>query len=414
MKARRLILLLTVGCLAAGGDQSPARIVADVAQFGTSEFDNARDVALLPDGRVAVVGVTAGAFPGDIARGSFDSYIAVFGSTGELQWLDQFGSSALDAAVSVTADPTGIYVAGEFFGGLEGATSVGDGDAYLRKYDLDGRLRWTQVFGTKTRDFVAGTAVSHGRVYVGGWTLGAFPGHENRGGTDLYLATFTPSGAQRRTEQFGTPAFEWTRSITADRSGAYILAETEGALGGRNLGASDIVVRRYSRSGAARWTRQVGTATGDAAADIDVADGMLAVAAFSRARFPGARAEGPVLVRLDARTGRVRWASAYGDADTGIAGIAIESEPRLEIWAAGTTTRAIGEQEPQRGDGYAIRVNAAGQPIDGALVGTPSYEFVTEIEADASKAVLVGFTGGTFPEAVPSGDDDAFLAVLRV
>ena len=48
----------------------------------------------------------------------------------------------------VAADESGVYVAGQTMGALSGQTSDSNGNAFVRKYDLQGNLAWTRLFGS--------------------------------------------------------------------------------------------------------------------------------------------------------------------------------------------------------------------------------------------------------------------------
>ena len=55
----------------------------------------------------------------------------------EIEWTRQFGSSSFDQALGISVDASGVYVAGVTGGTLPGQISLGDWDAFVRKYDLN-------------------------------------------------------------------------------------------------------------------------------------------------------------------------------------------------------------------------------------------------------------------------------------
>jgi len=46
-------------------------------------------------------------------------------------------------------DASGVYVSGYAVGALPGQTNAGGGDAFLRKYDVNGNEVWTRQFGAQ-------------------------------------------------------------------------------------------------------------------------------------------------------------------------------------------------------------------------------------------------------------------------
>jgi hypothetical protein len=100
---------------------------------------------------------------------------------------DVFGGSNDDSARRVAFAPDGgVYVAGTTL------SSDGDGDAFLRKYDVNRVLQWEHAYGLPfdatnglDDDFVEGLAVgSDGSAYVAGML----------GTGVLFLAKFDPAG----------------------------------------------------------------------------------------------------------------------------------------------------------------------------------------------------------------------------
>lgn len=93
-----------------------------------------------------------------------------------LEWVSQFGTSDFDFANAVAFDSTGAYVAG-----------FTAGDAFVRKYDINGNEVWTRQFGTSSTEYAQGISVNSMGVYVAGHTYGAFPGQTSAGGYDAFV-----------------------------------------------------------------------------------------------------------------------------------------------------------------------------------------------------------------------------------
>ena len=151
-------------------------------QFGTPQFDQANGVAVL-DGNVYVVGDVIGALPGQTSGGPSDrdAFVRRYDSTGNVTWTRQFGSKDAheDTATSVVARAGGVYVAGWTAGTLPLQTKLGDNDAFVRKYDVNGNEQWTRQFGTASSVQAFGIAADDSGVYVAGFVdccNGPFPG----------------------------------------------------------------------------------------------------------------------------------------------------------------------------------------------------------------------------------------------
>src|SRR5690606_17262352 len=68
-------------------------------------------------------------------------------------------------------------------------TTTGSPDAFVYACDANGNERWTRQIGTSGADEGLGIAVdSNYNVYMAGYTNGEFPGQENAGNLDAFIA----------------------------------------------------------------------------------------------------------------------------------------------------------------------------------------------------------------------------------
>jgi Domain of unknown function (DUF1996) len=301
-------------------------------QFGSGGIDQALAASAVGN-QVYVSGFTDGRLPGQTANGRDDAFVASFDSSGDLEWLTQFGTRADEQATAIAAtQASGVYVAGwtdgvvrpgagargrdawiaklspggtrvwiRQFGSagtdeiralgvrgihpvtagwtdasLQGGSSVGDSDAFVRAYWADGRVAWTQQFGTIGNDIATAVAGFKRRVFVGGSTSGTFADQEASGGLDAFVQAMGSDGSTAWADQFGTAADDDAAAIVAGRSGVYVTGSTLGALTTDPglLGETDVFASRYLRKGGAPiWTMQLGTIDFDRAygAAIDAA-----------------------------------------------------------------------------------------------------------------------------------------------
>src|SRR5712691_3634240 len=88
---------------------------------------------------VAIVAVAAPGLPASARNHVYDL-------------VSQFGSRAYDEAWGVTVDASGGYAVGYTLGAFQGQHARGGRDAFVRKYDANGKVVWTRQFGTSADD----------------------------------------------------------------------------------------------------------------------------------------------------------------------------------------------------------------------------------------------------------------------
>ena len=284
-------------------------------QFGTAGGDFALDVAV-DDTSIYVLGFTSGVFPGQLSAGSDDFFLAKLTLDGSLLWVRQFGTAGLDPAIftlgGVAVDATGIYVGSTVPLALPGQVAVGDADAFLRKYDLDGNELWTYQFGTPCIDVLSDIDLYGGDVLMAGATTGvldnpAFPrctnppeGHNNSGGQgSTFVQRRSSNGAVLWTEQYkgssGLTGFTLATGVTVNDAGVFVASE---AITPRNprlidlecpIGSpsEDVDVRMLAHDGHLVWTRQIGSTASDTPSGIAVNDAGVLVAGTTDCRVEG-------------------------------------------------------------------------------------------------------------------------------
>ncbi|MDQ3838632.1 MAG: SBBP repeat-containing protein [Thermoproteota archaeon] len=204
-------------------------------QFGTSESDSADDVSADSSG-VYVVGGVSGSLPDQTNHGLVDAFIRKYNSDGDEIWTRQFGTSGRDAADGVSADSSGVYVVGF----TEQDDSEGVDDAFIRKYNSDGDEIWTRQFGTSSNDNANAVSADSSGVYVAGVTDGSFPDESSEGDFDIFVRKYNSDGDEIWTQQFGSSEFDIVNGVSVDTTGVYVAGETFGTLPGESsLGDGD-------------------------------------------------------------------------------------------------------------------------------------------------------------------------------
>jgi len=234
--------------------------------LGSTAQDEIRSLAVGYGGDVVVVGSTDGQLTTTPNSGGDDAFLARYDRNGKRLWVRQFGTGADDVAWGVVTSPaTGaVYVVGTTDGGFPNNTPGGSTDGFLARYDRYGNRKWLKQFGTAAVDEFAGYGVAVSakeEIYVAGDTFGAFAGHDNAGGRDPVLLKFTSKGALSWTAQFGTPAADYAWPVVvATKGNVYVTGYTEGSLAGSpNAGGLDAFVVRYTNAGVLSKTRTFAT-----------------------------------------------------------------------------------------------------------------------------------------------------------
>jgi hypothetical protein len=217
-------------------------------QLGTSSPEYSQGVSADVLGNVYISGVAWGSLGGAYA-GNGDVFVSKYDAAGNLQWTKQLGTSAYDANQGVSADGLGnVYISGFTNGSLD-APNAGGPDAFVGKYDAAGNLQWIRQLGTSAID--SNNAISAdglGNAYVSGVTFGSLGG-PTAGAGDAFVSKYDAAGNLQWTKQLGTIADDFSYGVSADGLGNIFLSGyTSGSLGAPNAGPTDVFVAKYSDS----------------------------------------------------------------------------------------------------------------------------------------------------------------------
>jgi hypothetical protein len=232
---------------------------------GPSSADLGLSVKADKTGYIYVSGFTCGDLNGvPNAGGLSDGFLMRFDSSGNLQWTKLLGSPGIDSGPALAIDDSAnVYVAGWTTGQLDGNTSSGGRDIFLASYDSSGNVQWIRQFGTPADEICRSVAVdTRGHVYLTGCTAGALDGNPNAGGgEDVFLTKFDSLGNRLWTTLLGSPGEDSGTSVAIDQSGnIYVSGYTDGSLDGNvNIGSMDFFLAAFDSSGERQWTRQLGT-----------------------------------------------------------------------------------------------------------------------------------------------------------
>jgi len=335
-----------------------------------------------------------------------DIFLRKYDVAGNLVWVRQFGTEAIDSASAVSAGPSGVYVAGTTDGALPGQINSGNADAFLCKYDADGNLLWTRQFGTGEGEGTRANGVfaDTSGVYVVGYTDGALPGQTSAGGTDAFVRKYDPNGILLWTHQFGTTSTDIVTSVSTNDSGVYVAGSTGGVLDGLGYGIQDAFLCRYDPDGYQLWMRQFGTAGIDMVAGISADASGVYVAGSTELYLPYSLA---FLRKYDANGNNV-WIREF-EVQTSIA-VSGVSANASGVFLAGFTDGVLpGQTNAGESDAFVQKYDAQGNFFWSHQFGTPPTDQLSGISADASGVYVAGRTFGVLPGQTNTGDSDAFV-----
>ena len=218
-------------------------------QYGTSVSDMARGIAVTPADEVYVVGNTSGSLDGTTTPVNSDIFLLKLNILGVQQWVRQIDAGELDNAKSVAVGPDGgVYLAGETFGSLDGNTNNGTVDVLLARYDSAGNRQWSRMLGGTQPDYAFGVSVTADNVVqLVGYTSDVLDGNPPAGSLDAFLTRYDALGTKLGTRTLGTPFQDIARGVAVDAFGnAYVAGQTSGSLGGNtHAGGYDAFLARF-------------------------------------------------------------------------------------------------------------------------------------------------------------------------
>ncbi len=178
-----------------------------------------------------------------------------YNRAGHAQWTRSIATAHEEVADDIAADARGITVVGTTIGNI--AAQHRRPDVVVRPYAFDGSVLWTRQFGTARADF--GSAVSadaHG-ITVAGGTDGNLAGQNAGPFTDAFIRRYSRSGQVRWTRQFGKAGDDQALSLAGDGTGISAVGYT------RSQPTTDVTsqafIRRYDHAGALVWKRVFST-----------------------------------------------------------------------------------------------------------------------------------------------------------
>lgn len=391
----------------------------DTSLLGTSGDDWPGGVVAGADGTRTVALAASGSVGGQAAIGGLDAVVQRQGTAGAPEWTTEFGTAADDRLYGAVDTGGGTTtVAGYSNGDLDGSHPVNtSGDMIVARLDASGNRLWTTQFGDPTQAdrIYAEAPDGAGGVYVAGYTKGSVGGVANAGDKDAVLAHVTASGAVDWTTQFGGTGEDKALAVAATSTGVYVAGVTSGAMpGGTALGGTDGWLAAFSPTGSRQWLRQVGSDADDLLHGVAVVNGLVVTAGSTSGTVTGTSLGGSdVLAAAYTPAGAPRWVSQFGTSDDDAAAAVLDVGGHVDLlgFTRGKLTAAVGGA-----DVFLTRLDGAGAPAASTQFGTAADDgvdiFGESQLAGATRGADVAVTGVTYggtTSTLSHGGADVFV-----
>lgn len=338
----------------------PTRVAA--ARLGEDENDTTITAsALHPDGGYIAVGTTTGVVGDGITRGEKDAFIARYDSQGKMVWSRSLGAAGEAEGLAIAVSDTGqIAITGKTKDDLTTSAIGGGTDTYVTLYDEDGIEQWTRQRAATFDDQANAIAfTSDGSLVIGGTTSSSMTNDALTGGSDSFLEKIDASGNQVWVRQFGTAENDSVQALKIASDGSIIVAGIENG---------EAVLRRY-------------------ASDVDDAGD---------------------------------WSHSLGDLGAGRIG-ALEIGADGSIYVGGATTRDGQDANGVAGgtqldkDGFVAKFDVSGgAPVMDwfSRLGGEGYQSVEGITLNNGKVIIAGTGEAAFGNGTSDKDQSAYITSL--
>jgi len=300
-------------------------------QITTTEGVILTSVAGDGSGGVYAAGSTQGPLGGQASTGVDEPFLLRYDATGNLLWARVFGTGDGDLGLSVASDGAGnAYVCGFTPGDMYG-TNQGGFDVFLAKYDSSGDQQWVRQFGGTGFEEGRSVAVdAAGNAYVTGYTTGELAASPSAGGYDAYLAKYDASGNQQWVRQWGAEGTDMGEEVAADSQGfAYVFGQADDV---------DLFVRKYDGAGNLVWEADVSTPQADVARSIAIdEDGNVLLSGRTNGEFDGERSDwrcNAFLAKLD-ESGEMKWGELWGTQEREESADGVATDPWGNVYLSG-------------------------------------------------------------------------------
>lgn len=221
--------------------------------FGGTSNDRSFDAIQTQEGSFLLVG-TSESTDVDVTnpKGSYDVWVVMISSTGELLWENSYGGSLVDEASRVIEDSYGYFriVGNTYSNDQDIINAKGLSDVWQIIIDKTGKMIGNYNFGGS--EFDKGTAIDEGQLgsfFITGYSR-SFDGDwiNNNGENDLFLMYFPSDSNQKTSMTLGGEGEDFAFDILVESDGGVIVvgqSYSKNTPFEKNNGKSDILIARW-------------------------------------------------------------------------------------------------------------------------------------------------------------------------
>lgn len=391
---------------------------------GADEDDEALGLAVGDDGALWVVGYEGGMnksrlLPSGPARAVIARY-APGGALLDERFIDTAGADVVEDVI-VDEGGGGAWALGRTTGALPGHVSGGQYDAFVARLEPGAAAptRALQFGSARPEHPRRMAALPAGGLLVAGFSDIYVPSNYVEAWEDPFLAELTVDAETlevKRFEMAGSEGQDLLNGLVVDpHDGSYYVAGTR--LDGTRRGP---FLEKRSVSGALVWEKQITPFGVDGAAGVVLDESGNPVVVGSTFLPLGGTVFGEqdvFVVKLDAATGEILWATQGGGTKTDWA-TDVALGPDGSIWVAGETLGTVVDTAEHAGsfDVMLLAFDREGQRIGAWQWGTPGDDHAAAVAVDpCGRAYVAGYASGALVpgEAWRGGRDLFVLPVER-
>jgi hypothetical protein len=381
-------------------------------QFGTGTYvaatqqgDAMTALSATAGGDLLVGGYTAGNLPGYTgAVGILKATLYLLDASGRPIWARELSSGAGDTIAGVAATSSGIVVAGTTMGALSGSNTAGIQETFLASYGTAGNLQWLKQYPSAVNVQVESMSVDgSGNIVLAGET------GDSQHGQDLFVEKLDSTGNEQWEKTFGNGAVDVMAGVTVDGSGNIdATGSTNGPFPGGTAKATGVpfVLQLDGGTGSAVWVQPlagIAALAGMSPSAIQTAPGGKLDLLGQVGSYPtNAQIE---VVQLDQASGSVMWNTAFGAGTQNLPGQGFAVAANGDLYVAGMTHGGlIPGANASVDDIFLAKVGPTGSGVWAEQLGTGSDGPAIESSASTPvyvtlsnlNAVVGGMTAGQF------------------
>ncbi|WP_084593893.1 hypothetical protein, partial [Palaeococcus ferrophilus] len=261
--------------------------------YGGSNYDEARAVAIAPNGDIIVVGYT---YSFDVGNG--DVWVLRLDENGNIKWQKTYGEFPIDRGYAVAIASNGDII-------VAGYAPGASGDVWVLRLDENGSVKWQKTYGGSDVDGAYTVAIAdNGDIIVAGY-YGATDSYGSGG--DVWVLRLDENGNVKWQKTYGGSNDDVARAVAIASNGDIIVVGYTYSFGAGN---DDVWVLRLDENGNIKWQKAYGGNGGEKAYAVTLADNGDVIVTGYTYSF-GAGNNDVWVLGLD-ENGNVKWQKTYG------------------------------------------------------------------------------------------------------